>query len=254
MGRLDGKVCMVTGGTSGIGKAICEEFIGEGAAVAALAIHSDKGQKTADEWKASGGKAIFVPMDVTSAEQWLRAKDIVRKEFGRIDVLVNCAGIFKEGKAAEVELSVFQKIMEVNVNGVFLGMKTCIPVMAEQGGGNIINIASEAGIAAIPGQVAYNTSKAAVIMLTKSTAVDYALDNIRVNCICPGRVHTELVQRILDNAKDYDAQYELMSKDRPMMRMGKPQDIAKGALYLASDEACYATGTVLSIDGGYVCP
>ncbi|MGI6070551.1 MAG: SDR family NAD(P)-dependent oxidoreductase [Blautia sp.] len=219
MGRLNGKVCMVTGGTSGIGRAICQEFVKEGAAVAALAILDGNSQKTVDELNALGGRAFFVPMDVTSEEQWNSAKNAVKEKFGRIDVLVNCAGIFKEGKTTEVELGVFQKIMDVNVNGMFLGMKTCIPVMREQGGGSIINIASEAGIAAIPGQVAYNTSKAAAIMLTKSTAVDYALDHIRVNCICPGRVHTELVQRILDSAEDYDAQYKLMSEDRPMMHM-----------------------------------
>lgn len=254
MGRLDGRVCVVTGGTSGIGKAICTEFAKEGAAVAVLARSGAGGEKTEKELKALGAKALFVSIDVASEEQWSEAKSRVMQEFGRIDVLVNNAGIFAEGTVTEMPFPSFQKIMDVNVNGVFLGMKTCIPVMENQGGGNVINIASEAGIAAIPGQTAYNTSKAAVIMLTKSAAVDYAQKKVRVNCICPGRVHTELVQRILESAEDYDAQYKVMSEDRPMMHMGRPEDIAKGAVYLASDEASYATGAVLSIDGGYVCP
>ena len=137
---------------------------------------------------------------------------------------------------------------------VFIGIKTVAPIMIENGGGSIINIASEAGIAAIPGQVIYNTSKAAVIMMTKSCAVDLALKNVRVNCVCPGRVHTALVQRILDEAEDYDAQYRIMSEDRPVKHMGRPEDIAAGVLFFASDESSYATGSVLSIDGGYVCP
>lgn len=254
MDRLKGKVCVVTGGTSGIGKAICKEFIKEGALVAALALPDALSENIEAELTAQGGEALFVPLNVTSEESWQEAKAKVLERFGRIDVLVNVAGIFIGGTVTESSFEAYRKVMAVNVDGIFLGMKTCIPVMMEQGGGNIINIASEAGIAAIPQQIAYNTSKAAVIMLTKSAAVDYALENVRVNCICPGRVHTELVQRILDSAEDYDAEYKKLSEDRPVKHMGRPEDIAHGAVYLASDEAAYATGTVLSIDGGYVCP
>lgn len=254
MDRLKGKVCVVTGGTSGIGKAICREFIKEGASVAALELPDALSEGIEKELTAEGGTAVFVPLDVTSEEQWLEAKEKILKRFGRIDVLVNVAGIFVGGTATESSFAAYRKVMAVNTDGIFLGMKTCIPVMEEQGGGNIINIASEAGIAAIPNQIAYNTSKAAVIMLTKSAAVDYALKNVRVNCICPGRVYTELVQKILDNAQDYDAEFKKLSEDRPVKHMGRPEDIAHGAVYLASEEAAYATGTVLSIDGGYVCP
>lgn len=254
MDRLKGKVCVVTGGTSGIGKAICKEFIKEGALVAALALPDALSENIEAELTAQGGEAVFVPLNVTSEESWKEAQEKVLERFGRIDVLVNVAGIFIGGTVTESSFESYRKVMAVNVDGIFLGMKTCIPVMMEQGGGNIINIASEAGIAAIPQQIAYNTSKAAVIMLTKSAAVDYALENIRVNCICPGRVHTELVQRILDSAEDYDVEYRKLSEDRPVKHMGRPEDIAHGAVYLASDEASYATGTVLSIDGGYVCP
>ena len=254
MKRLEGKVCIVTGGTSGIGKAICLEFLTEGGFVAVFDVSGENGRKMEEELEKTGKQFQFVKMDVTSEEQWINAVKKVQERYGHVDVLVNCAGIFQGGKTGETDFAVFQKIMDVNVNGVFLGMKAVLPVMCGQKSGNIVNIASEAGISAIPEQVAYNTSKAAVIMLTKSTAVDYAIKKIRVNCICPGRVHTELVQRILDQAEDYDMQYKIMSEDRPMMHMGKPEDIAKGAVYLASDEASYATGTVLSIDGGYVCP
>lgn len=249
MYRLKGKVCVVTGGTSGIGKAICKAFLKEGAAVAVLA----RNEKL-DDLKPLSEELLFVPANIVEEQQWEAAREAVLKRFGRIDVLVNCAGIFELGTVTETSFEIYRKIMSVNLDGAFLGMKTCIPVMVEQGGGNVINISSEAGLAAIPGQMAYNTSKAAMIMLTKSAAVDYALKNVRVNCICPGRVHTELVQRILDSAPDHDAEFKKLSEDRPVKHMGTPEDIAAAAVFMASDESPYTTGSVLSIDGGYVCP
>jgi len=254
-GRLKGKICAVTGAGSGIGEAIALQFAKEGAsAVAVLDIDRNRGQRVCESISALGAQGTFILCDVARADSVHTAAKTLHGMFERIDVLVNNTGIFREGTVLEASEADYDAIMAVNVKGVFLAMKACLPYMRAQGNGSIINIASEAGIAAIPGQVVYNLSKAAVIMLTKSTAVDFATENIRVNCICPGRVHTALVQRILDVAEDYDAQYKLMSEDRPVKHMGRPEDIAMGAVFFASDESAYATGSVLSIDGGYVCP
>lgn len=254
MKRLMNKICMVTGGGSGIGKAICHAFAQEGAKVIILDINQQESQCTVKEIQMKGYEAICFHGDVTVLEDWRSIKREVLKRYGKLDVLVNNTGIFTQGAVADISAEAFQRVMNVNVTGIFQGMNVWIPEMKKQKAGAIINIASEAGIAAIPGQVAYNVSKAAVIMLTKSTAVDYAADNIRVNCICPGRVHTPLVQRILDEAEDSELQYRIMSEDRPVKKMGKPEDIAAGAVYFAGEESGYATGAVLSIDGGYVCP
>ncbi len=205
------------------------------------------------ELSQNGVTSMFTQADVTKQEQWRDSAAAVIKEYGRIDVLVNNTGIFKDGSALTSSEEDFKRIMDVNVNGVYLGMQAVLPQMIRQQKGSVINIASETGLIAIANQIAYNTSKAAVIMMTKSVAVDFAADGIRANCICPGRMHTSLVQRILDSAEDYDAQFKLMSEDRPLMRMGTPDEVAMGAVYLASDESPFATGSVLSIDGGYAC-
>jgi len=252
--RLYNKICIVTGGGSGIGKETCIAFAEEEAKVVIVDIDDTAGNAVNIMLKNMGAESIYVHCDVTLSNEIEAMLVKVRDTFGRIDVFVNNTGIFIVGNVLDLSEESFDKVMAINAKGVFLCMKSCIPYMMKQGSGSIINIASEAGIAAIPGQVVYNVSKAAVIMLTKSTAVDYAIHNIRVNCICPGRVHTALVQRILDEAEDYQKQYKLMSEDRPMMHMGKPKDVALAAIYFASDESSYTTGSVLSVDGGYVCP
>lgn len=253
MKRLDGKVCIVTGAASGLGKSIAEKFSEEGARIAILDRNAVNGSLFAEELTSAGTENIFISADVTRSADWKNAVDHILARFGRIDVLVNNTGIFKDGAADATSEGDFIQIMNVNVNGVFLGMKAVLPTMISQKKGAIVNIASEAGLIAIPNQISYNTSKAAVIMMTKSVAVDYAVYGIRANCICPGRMHTALVQKILDSAENYDAQFKLMSEDRPIMRMGHPEEVAMGAVYLASDESPYATGAVLSIDGAYSC-
>ena len=227
MRSLVNKKAIVTGGDSGIGKEIVSLFEKHGASVAIFDLTHD--------------------VDITDEEAVRKAID----KMDKIDILVNCAGIFAPGTAAQTSYSTWSKILKVNLDGAFLCSKYCAQSMLKNGGGAIINVASEAGIAAIAGQVAYNVSKAAMIHLSKSMAVDYAADNIRVNCICPGRVLTPLVQNIIDSSENPEETFRELSQDRPLMRMGSPKDIAQACLCFADDSMPYATGAVVSIDGGY---
>ena len=244
--RLEGKTAVITGAASGIGKEIALLFAENGASVALLDM--DKYKLTCLEGK--GMKAFCA--DITDENQ---VKDIfsqIETALGSIDILVNCAGIFAAGKVTETDFAVWKKILSVNLDGVFLcGKYAAAAMLRAKNGGAIINIASEAGLAAIAGQSAYNVSKAAVISLSQCMAVDYALDNIRVNCVCPGRVLTPLVQHIIDSSANPAETKRELSSDRPVMRMGDPRDIAYACLHFADNSMPYATGAVLSVDGGY---
>ncbi len=249
--RLGGKVAAITGAASGIGLETAKLFASEGALVAILDMDIAAAERAAAEIAEAGGSAAAFEMDVTSEESVKSELMKVVEKFSRIDILVNNAGIFMEGTAAETDFDAWRKILSVNVDGVFLCMKYALTHMTAQKSGSIINIASEAGLAAIPGQIVYNTSKAAVIMMSKSAATDYALTGVRINCVCPGRVMTPLVQKVLDESPNAQEKFEKLSYDRPMMHMGRPIDIAYGCLAFATDEMQYATGAVLSVDGGY---
>ncbi|MFW6181794.1 MAG: SDR family NAD(P)-dependent oxidoreductase, partial [Spirochaetota bacterium] len=170
---------------------------------------------------------------------------------GGLDILVNNAGIFAEGDVAATTEEAWNRVLGVNLHGAFLCMKYCVPEMERRGGGAVVNVGSEAGLVGIRNQVAYNVSKSGVIALTRSTAVDYATLGIRVNCVCPGRTLTPLVRAVIDQSDDPERTRRALSEDRPLLRMGTPPEIAAGILFLASDEASYAVGTVLCIDGGY---
>ena len=248
------KAAVITGAGSGIGQATALLFAGKGAKVAVVDLDSDAGAKTVDMIKDDGGEAIGVIADVSRAADAHHMAETVMDAFGRIDVLVNNAGIFTEGNVVDTSEEDWNRILAVNLSGVFFCMKYCIPEMVKGGGGVVVNISSEAGLVGIGNQVAYNVSKTGVIALTKSAALDFAGDNIRVNCLCPGRILTPLVKEVIRNSQDPEATRRLLSEDRPMKRMGKPEEIAAGILFLASDEVAYATGTVLPIDGGYTTP
>jgi len=248
------KAAVITGAGSGIGQAAALLFAGKGAKVAVVDLDSDAGAKTVDMIKDDGGEAIGVIADVSRAADAHHMAETVMDAFGRIDVLVNNAGIFTEGNVVDTSEEDWNRILAVNLSGVFFCMKYCIPEMVKGGGGVVVNISSEAGLVGIGNQVAYNVSKTGVIALTKSAALDFAGDNIRVNCLCPGRILTPLVKEVIRNSQDPEATRRLLSEDRPMKRMGKPEEIAAGILFLASDEVAYATGTVLPIDGGYTTP
>ena len=248
---LSGKVAVITGASSGIGKRITEVFADKGAKTVLLDRDLDGGTKLANEIIGKGGIAKAIYADLINEQEVKQAMEQVALEFGSIDILVNCAGIFKEGRLTDMNIDDWKKIMDVNLNGAMFCMKYALDHMLSKKKGSIINIASEAGITAIPNQTAYNVSKSALIMLTKCAARDYALDGIRINCVSPGRVLTPLVQKIIDESPDPEKTFKELSQDRPVKRMGTVDDIANACLVFAADWMNYATGSVMSVDGGY---
>jgi NAD(P)-dependent dehydrogenase (short-subunit alcohol dehydrogenase family) len=249
--RLKNKVAVITGAGSGIGRATATLFSEEGAKVVVVDIDKERGRETVDMIKGKEGEALFIPTDITDPSQ---VKSMVRKVveiYGKIDILVNNAGLYAQGDVVNTVEEQWDKIMAVNLRAAFLCCKYSIAQMIKGGGGVVINVSSEAGIVAIKNQVAYNASKAGLISLTKSIAVDFASHNIRANCVCPGTTETPLVTSALAKQADPEKVRRELEKVRPADRLGRPEEIAYGILYLASDESCYATGAVLSIDGGY---
>ncbi len=250
-GRLDGKVALITGGASGIGEATAKLFAQEGAKVVVADMQVDKGEAVAAAIKAAGGEAAFIKADVVREEEAKGMIEFTVKQYGRLDILFNNAGV--ENSKPEVETSVaeWDKVMDVNVKGVFLGTKHAIVEMKKNGGGSIINTSSIFGLIGSPGFAAYHASKGAVKLLTKSTALAHAGDNIRANSICPGVIETPMFAQVLREAPNPDTARAEFMEAEPIGRFGRPDDIAYGALYLASDESAYVTGTELVIDGGY---
>ena len=249
--KLADKVAVITGAGSGIGRATALLFAGEGAKIAVADLDSEEGSSTVDLIKDAGGAANLIRTDVSIESDVQKMVESTVDAYAKLDILVNVAGIFIEGNTIETTEADWNRVLGVNLNGVFLCMKYCIPEMIKGGGGAVVNIASEAGLVGIANQVAYNVSKSGVIALTRSAAIDFADKNIRVNCLCPGRVLTPLVDKVITSSKDPETTRRLLSEDRPLKRMGKPEEIAAGILFLASDEIKYTIGTILSIDGGY---
>lgn len=254
MFNLDGKIAAITGGGSGIGKAIAELFASQGAQVFILELNAATGEETVKEIVSKGGKAKAYTCNVAEQGQVRDTFASIIKESGRVDILVNCAGISHIGRLDNTAESDFDRIFSVNVKGVYNAMAGVISQMKEQGGGVILNLASIAGSIGIEDRFAYSMSKGALISMTYSVAQDYVADNIRCNCISPARVHTAFVDGFLK--KNYAGQekemFEKLSKVQPIGRMGKPEEIAALALYLCSDEAAFVTGTDYPIDGGYI--
>ncbi len=247
MERLKGKVAIITGAASGQGAEETRLFAKEGAKVVATDIQEDKVKKVVEEVKQDGGEAISIKHNVSSEQEW---KEVIKKTvetYGSLDILINNAGVFSPGKAEETKLDDWNKIMDINATGVFLGIKYAIPEMRKAGGGSIVNISSVSGILGF-GAAAYNASKGAIRTLTKNVAADYAKENIRVNSIHPGVVVSPMTNNLLD-VPESRKNLEDMT---PLPRLGEPIDIAYGALYMASDEASFMTGSELVIDGGVV--
>ena len=244
MGRLEGKTALVTGGASGLGEAISRRFAAEGAQVIIADIDVEGGKALAAEL---GAAARFVRLDVTVEESWLDAF----AGLGRLDVLVNNAGITTLGSIEDVTLAQFMHEMEIDVVGVFLGCKHVIPLMRDHGG-SIINMSSMAGLRAQGNLVAYNAAKAAVTHLTKSCALHFAEKGygIRCNSVHPGAIHTPIIDKVLAQSDNPDALYASFVKTHPVGRLGKPEEIAAICVYLASDESAFATGAEFRIDGG----
>ena len=252
MARLENKVALVSGGASGLGQAQCLVMAREGASVVVTDINLEGAQAVAEEINAKGGTAIAAHQDVTQEARWEEIIANTVEQFGKLDILVNNAGIGAGGNAEDCTLEDWRLVMSVNLDAVFLGTKHAIRAMKETGGGSIINISSIMGLIGAAGSGAYNASKGGVKLLTKSSALYCAgaKYGIRVNSVHPGYVYTPLVQRFFDGPDGEAAEQNLIDL-HPIGRLGQPEDIANGVLFLASDESSFVTGSELVIDGGY---
>jgi NAD(P)-dependent dehydrogenase (short-subunit alcohol dehydrogenase family) len=251
MFRLSGKVALVTGAGSGIGAAIAETLASAGARVFATDLDPAAAAATAGRISESGGRADAASLDVADDEACRVLAEAVARDAGALDVLVNNAGIGHVGTLLTTEGADLDRLYRVNVRGVFNTSKAFLPGMLARRRGSIINMASVGGTVGIRDRLAYCTTKFAVVGLTKSMALDHAASGVRVNCICPGRVETPFVAARLREYPDPDEAYRQMSSSQSVGRMGRPEEIAAAALYLASDEAAFVTGSALMIDGGW---
>lgn len=249
--RFNRKVAVVTGGSRGIGKAVVEMFVLEGARVAIVDVDAATGEALATKLQEGKGEVVFIRADVSVAADVRAMVDQVVQRWNRLDILVNNAAIYKQGDVLQTSEEDWNRLMAIDLNSVFLCTKYAAAAMARSGGGVIVNVSSEAGLVGIRGQVAYNTAKAAIIGFTRSCAVDLADKGIQVNAVCPGTTDTPLVQEALSRSADPAGVRRALEEARPLRRLGKPEEIAAAVLFLASPEAAYATGAVLSIDGGY---
>ena len=250
--RLRDKVAVVTGGASGIGRAICKLFSNEGARVVIADIDSEGGLETSDLIEANGGNALFVKTDVSQENQVKNLVNAAVDTFGGVDVLVNDAAAFVFGEIQDVTADDWTKVVGVNVIGTAHTVKNCLPSMKERGGGSIVNIASISSLVAQPAFVPYNPSKGALLQLTRCLAMDLAKYSIRVNCICPGAIHTPATEKHIEFVKaDRNEFLNEAAEASFLKRLGTPDEIAYGALFLASEESSFVTGTPLVIDGGY---
>ena len=243
MGRLDGKVALVTGGARGMGAAEVRRLHADGASVVAADVLDDDGKALADEL---GDRVRFVHLDVTSEEQWQAVVEQTERELGKLDVLVNNAGILKFNAVADTPLEEFRQVIEVNLVGVFLGMKTAIPALKRAGGGSIVNISSTEGLAGTVFCGAYTASKFGVRGITKVAAIEYGGDKIRVNSVHPGGIDTPMTRAVMDE----EGRKYVGSKVAGLKRMGQADEVASVVAFLASDDSSYCTGAEFVVDGG----
>jgi 3alpha(or 20beta)-hydroxysteroid dehydrogenase len=242
MGRLDGKVAIVTGGARGQGGAEAALFRDEGAEVVITDVLRDVGERHAADIGAT-----FLAHDVRSEEEWAEVARQTLERHGRIDVLVNNAGVFQRAKLVDTDLETYRRIIDVNQVGVFLGMKAVAPVMIEQRSGSIVNISSVAGLRGSPGGFAYGASKFAVTGMTKSAAGELARHGVRVNSIHPGMIETDMMTEVTGGSTE---RHDKFARAVPLKRPAEPEEVARLALFLASDESAYCTGSEFVIDGG----
>ena len=246
--RLEGKVALISGGARGMGAVEVKLFVQEGAKVVFGDVREEEGQKLEAEIAESGGEAVFTKLDVTSADDWQSAVELAVSRFGKLDILVNNAGIFDNATVENTTVEAWDRVLDINAKGVFLGSKSAIGAMKEAGGGSIVNISSTAGLTGSAVSSAYNASKGAVRLLTKATAVQFGSEKIRANSVHPGPIETDMVKQVfLDDESLRDERIAAI----PQGRFGKPEEVANCVLFLASDEASYMTGSELVVDGGW---
>lgn len=254
MTRLSEKTAIVTGGGKGIGQAIAQRFAKEGAQVAIWEQDEEAGKATADKIAQEGGSAIQVACDVTNPDSINSALRQTSEELSAPSILVNNAGIAHVGTATNTSEEDFDRIMKVNAKGAFLCLQAVLPVMVENGGGAVLNLASIASKLGIADRFAYSASKGAILAMTLSVAKDFIEQGIRCNCVCPGRVHTPFVDGFLEKYYPGEDERELKFKElseyQPIGRMGEPEEIANLAAFLCSEEASFITGGVYDVDGG----
>ena len=253
MDRVEGKVAIVTGGARGIGRATCLLLAKEGAKVAVTDILDEEGQQVVDEIKGFGKVAQFWHLDVSIEQEVAAVFTDVHQTFGEINVLVNNAGIMGANKPThEIAEEEWDKVMSVNVKGTFFCTKHAIPHMKEVGGSSIINVSSIYGMVSSNDMPPYHASKGAIRLMTKTDALFYAKDKIRVNSVHPGLIWTPMVEGVLKRLGSAETGRKLVGNMLPIGRVGEPEDIAHGILYLASDESTFVTGSELVIDGGHI--
>ncbi len=248
---LTGKIVLVTGAASGIGEAIAVRLAQAGAFVYVADIDEANGKRVVSEIENDRGQAKTLQLDVTNHDDCLDAAETVRSDHGRLDILINNAGIGHVGTILEADTDDLDRLYGVNIRGMFDLTKAFIPRMIERKYGVIVNMSSVGGIAAVSDRIAYCTTKFAVVGFTKCLALDHALDGIRANCLCPGRVETPFVKARLAEYPDPEKAYAEMAATQAIGRMGHPEEIAAAAHYLASNEAAFVTGTALVIEGGF---
>lgn len=243
--RLKDKVAIITGAANGMGAAEAKLFAKEGAKVVATDLDEKNLAVLEEEIKAAGGEVLAVKQDVTSEEEWAALISKTIEAYGKLDILVNNAGIAINKNFSNMEMSEWNKVMDVNLNGCVLGMKYCIPEMQKNGKGSVVNISSIGGLVGMAGSSPYTAAKGALRALTKSAAVEYGKDEVRVNSVHPGIIKTPMVADTMEAAMPF---YETYTQ---LPYMGDPDDVAYGVLFLASDESKFMTGSELVIDGGW---
>ena len=243
--RLEGKIAIISGGAGAMGATEAKMFASEGARVVIGDLVS--GESVAREIEDLGGQALFCPLDVTREDDWLKAVDLAENRYGPVNVLVNNAGVFRTTVIHETPVEEWDDIMAINARGVFLGTKAVVPSMRRSGGGSIINISSTAGLVGNTLEGAYTASKGAVRLFTKSSALHYAAEGIRVNSVHPGLIDTKMVDFVMEDPE----LGPLVLSRVPMKRMGSAEEVAKVVMFLASDDSSYVTGSEYVVDGGY---